>query len=159
MGTLLILSSRCTTSLILGGVQIPFEPILQRKIYKSALFLLLFGSAMSGSSLSRGQAAVPSGNQIQAHLAQAQRDLTANAPEHAISEFKAVLAIDKDNATALANLGALTYLQGDCARAVPYLQHALKLEPTFSKTKGLLAICQRMMGDPSAQSVLDSFVF
>jgi tetratricopeptide (TPR) repeat protein len=96
------------------------------------------------------------GLSVQAHLAQAQLDLSANSPAQAINQFKAVLAIDKNNATALANLGALTYLQGDCAGAVPYFQHALKLEPTFSKTKGLLAICETMMGDPSAQSLLEA---
>ena len=90
------------------------------------------------------------------HLEQAQRDLSANAPKLAAEEFRAVLKIDKGNATALANLGALAFVQGDCRAATSYFQEALKTAPMLSKAKGLLAICERRLGDPSAMLLLEN---
>jgi tetratricopeptide (TPR) repeat protein len=106
--------------------------------------------------LCAAQSNLTASEQIRMHLEQAQRSLSANAPELAIKEFRAVLEIDKGNATALANLGALAFVQGDCQTAASDFQEALKTAPMLSKAKGLLAICERRLGDPSAMSLLET---
>jgi tetratricopeptide (TPR) repeat protein len=94
--------------------------------------------------------------QIQIHLEQAQRDLNANTPQLAVKEFQAVLEIDGNNATALANLGALAFWQGDCRVAVSDFKEALEVAPALNKAKALLAICESRLGDASALSLLEA---
>lgn len=103
-----------------------------------------------------GQGTDPRAEQIQQHLSQAQSALSLNAPDKAAKEFEAILAIDKRNATALANLGALAFVRGDYRTAAADFQQALQTEPSLSKARALLAICKKRMADPSAQSLLEA---
>ena len=122
----------------------------------SAILALAF--ALVPSTVCEGQMDASAAAQVQMHLQQAENDLKANASDHAAKEFQAVLAIDPNNPTALANSGALEYLRGDCKAAVLDFRHALKNGPNLAKAKALLAICERRLGEPSAQLHLqDSF--
>jgi tetratricopeptide (TPR) repeat protein len=126
------------------------------KLCRSKALALLVAGLLSCPAICAVQSNLTANEQIQMHLEQAQRDLSANAPELAVKEFRAVLKIDKGNATALANLGALAFVQGDCQAATSYFQTALRTAPMLSKAKGLLAICERRLGDPSAMLLLET---
>ncbi len=94
--------------------------------------------------------------QIQTHARQAQQDLQSNRPDIAISEFKAILAIDPGNLDARGNLGVLEYFQGQYASAVPDLKSAVKLNPNLWKLQALLGMSEkRMGGNTDAQTDLE----
>jgi tetratricopeptide (TPR) repeat protein len=92
---------------------------------------------------------------IHDHLRQAGEYLKANDPDSAVKEFDAVLALDPKNAQAYANLGVIAFFQRDYQKAVPYLRKALAIDPSLTKTQGLLGICERRMGDPAARALLE----
>src|SRR5215475_10927890 len=99
-----------------------------------------------GSTAARSQQ-VGNRQQIAFHAQQAQQFLRANQPDHAIPEFRAIIALDPTNIDALGNLGVLLYFQGDYAHAIPELQAALKLNPNLSKIQALLGMAQKRTGD------------
>ncbi|MGB2655086.1 MAG: tetratricopeptide repeat protein [Candidatus Acidiferrum sp.] len=93
--------------------------------------------------------------QIQDHLQKAFEYLRTNDASSAIKEFDAVLELDPKNADANANLGVIAFFQRDYQGAAEYLRRALAVEPSLAKTQALLGICERRLGDPSAQSLLE----
>jgi len=104
--------------------------------------LLLFCSVpcCSQSSPSRQQ-------QIEAHLKQAQADISQNRPDLAISEFKAIVALDPKNVDARGNLGVLLFFQGQYVEAIPQLRAALRLQPNLAKIQALLGLAEKRTGD------------
>ncbi len=93
--------------------------------------------------------------QIHDHLQKAFEDLRANDASSAVKEFDAVLELDPKNADANANLGVIAFFQRDYQSAAEYLRRALAAEPSLAKTQALLGMCERRLGDPSAQSLLE----
>jgi Tfp pilus assembly protein PilF len=89
------------------------------------------------------------------HLQNAAADLKAKDPDAAAREFTAVLSLDPKNAEANANLGVMTFFRGDYKNAAQYLRTALATDPSLVKTEALLGICERKLGDPSAQALLE----
>jgi tetratricopeptide (TPR) repeat protein len=85
--------------------------------------------------------------QIQSNMRQAQGYLRTNRPDLAIGEFKAILALDPNNVTALGDLGTLLYFQGNYEEAATELRAALKIEPSLWKTETLLGMCEKRTGD------------
>ena len=85
--------------------------------------------------------------QIESNMRQAQEYLRANRPDLAVGEFKAILALDPNNVTALGDLGTLLYFQGDYEEAAAALRAALKIEPSLWKTETLLGMCEKRTGD------------
>jgi tetratricopeptide (TPR) repeat protein len=128
----------------------------RRKISEFACVGLLVLVAQAGPHPCAAQTTNSSSAQIQEHLRRAQSDLNANSAEKAAKEFEAILAIDKSNATALANLGALAFVRGDYRAAASDFQQALQSDPTLSKARALLAISEKRLADPSAQSLLET---
>jgi tetratricopeptide (TPR) repeat protein len=106
----------------------------------SALPLFYAVPCSSQSSPTRQQ-------QIESHLKQAQADISQNRPDLAISEFKAVVALDPQNVDARGNLGVLLYFQGQYAEAIPQLRAALKLQPNLAKIEALLGLAEKKTGD------------
>jgi len=92
---------------------------------------------------------------IHDHLRKAAEYLKANDRESAIRELFAVLVLDPGNAEANANLGVIAFFQGDYRSASKYLQDALATDPSLTKTRALLGICERRLGQPSAQVLLE----
>jgi tetratricopeptide (TPR) repeat protein len=132
---------------------------LQSTISKGVMFAIrALALALLPAIVCEGQMDASAGAEVQMHLQQAQNYLKANAPDQAAKEFHEILVIDPNNAMALANLGALEYLRGDCKAAVLDFRLALKSGPNLAKAKAMLAICERRQGDPSSLSHLqDSF--
>jgi tetratricopeptide (TPR) repeat protein len=104
---------------------------------------------LSSSSALRchSQSAPARQQQIESHLKQAQADLSQNRPDLAISEFKAIVALDPKNADARGNLGVLLFFQGQYAEAIPHLRAALKLQPNLPKIEALLGLAEKRTGD------------
>lgn len=94
--------------------------------------------------------------QVQSILQQAQAALKSNQPASAAAQFRQVLALDPSNVEAHANLGVIAFVQGDCPGAEPELARALKLAPSLVKAQALLAICEKRLGQPSAQASLEA---
>jgi len=92
---------------------------------------------------------------IHDHLRKAAEYLKAKDPNSAVKELEAVLALDPKNAEANANLGVVAFLQSDYRRASLYLRIALATDPSLTKTQALLGICERKLGQPSAQALLE----
>lgn len=85
--------------------------------------------------------------EIELHNRQAQSFLRESRPDLAIPEFRAIVAIDRNNVDALGNLGVLLFFQGNYADAVSPLRGALKLQPTLWKIQALLGMAEKRTGD------------
>src|ERR1035438_9436614 len=92
---------------------------------------------------------------IHDHLRKAAEYLKANDPTSAVKEFDAVLALDPKNAEAYANLGVIAFFKHDYKAASQYLRNALAIDPSLAKTQALLGICERRLGERSAQALLE----
>jgi tetratricopeptide (TPR) repeat protein len=93
--------------------------------------------------------------EVRQHLHKAAEYLHASDPNSAVRELKAVLALDPRNAEAYANLGVIAFFQRDYRNASEYLRKALAADPSLTKTRALLGICQKRLGDPAAQVSLE----
>jgi len=116
------------------------------------LALTLLASALGAVAAQTG--ASPSAA-IHDHLRKAGEYLKANDANSAVKEFNAVLALDPKNAEANANLGVIAFFQHDYQNASQYLRKALAADPSLAKTQALLGICERRLGQPSAQALLE----
>jgi len=103
-------------------------------------FFLCALQCVSQSTASRQQ-------QIESHSHQAQEFLKQNRPDLAIPEFRAIVALDPNNADARGNLGVLLFFENAYADAIPQLRAALKLRPTLWKIQALLGMAERRTGN------------
>jgi tetratricopeptide (TPR) repeat protein len=94
--------------------------------------------------------------QLKTHLQRGQVALKANQQEEAANEFRAALRLDPSNAEAHANLGALSFFHGDCKDAEFEFRSALKSAPSLTRAMALMAVCEKRLGEPSAQADLTS---
>jgi tetratricopeptide (TPR) repeat protein len=108
--------------------------------------LLPFSAAQAGSS----------GNALVQDMERGQAALKANDQAAAADAFRAALAIDPENVEAHANLGALDFLRGDCAGAMPHLRSALAARPSLVNAQGVIAMCEKRMGSAQARTDLES---
>lgn len=115
------------------------------------LLLVLIFSAFLGAA----QTAPSHAAEIHDRLQKAAGYLKANDPASAAKEFTAVLALDPKNAEANANLGVIAFFRGDYRPASQYLRVALAADPSLAKTEALLGICEKKLGDPAAQALLE----
>lgn len=105
-----------------------------------ALVLLVATSCYSQSVSSHQQ-------QVEEHSRKAQEYLRENKPDLAVPEFKAIVALEPNNADARGNLGVLLSFQGAYAEAIPQLRAALKLQPALWKIQALLGMAEKRTGD------------
>src|SRR6202789_885065 len=89
-------------------------------------------------------------------LERGHKALQANNQALATQEFQAALKLDPNNAEAHANLGVMAFFRGDCPGAEPEFQNALHSGPNLIKAQALLAICEKRLGQPSAQADLEN---
>jgi tetratricopeptide (TPR) repeat protein len=94
--------------------------------------------------------------ELESDLERGQAALKANNRPLAIEQFRAALKLDPDNVEAHANLGVMAFFHGDCRDAEEEFQSALRAAPTLTKAKALLSICEKHLGQPSAQADLES---
>ena len=88
--------------------------------------------------------------QIEAHARQAAEYLRQNQPDLAVSEFRAIVALDPNNVDARGNLGVVLFFEGSYADAIPELRTTLKMRPTLWKIQALLGIAEKRTGDINA---------
>jgi len=96
------------------------------------------------------------GSELAGDLERGQAALRANNQAVAAEEFRAALKIDPANAEAHANLGAIAFFHGDCPGAMRDLHSALASAPALVNAQGLIAICEKRMGEPGARADLES---
>jgi Tfp pilus assembly protein PilF len=110
-------------------------------------FAALLGAFLIFPALVLAQSGNDNAQQIQAHARQAQQDLQNKRPDLAISEFKAILALDPSNIDARGNAGVLEYFQGQYADAVRDLSATLTAKPDLWKIRALLGMSEKRNGD------------
>jgi Flp pilus assembly protein TadD len=94
--------------------------------------------------------------QLKTHLQRGQAALRAKQQEEAAIEFRAALKLDPANPEAHANLGVISFFHGDCNDAETEFRAALKAAPGLIQAKALTAVCEKRLGEPSAQADLIS---
>ncbi len=120
----------------------------------AGMAILLFVSDFSLAT-ARNQSSASIASQVQLHLERAQAALRVSDPATAAKEFLKVLALEPRNAEAYADLGVVSYLQGNYQQASKYLGRALAIDPSLVKTQALLGICEAKLGGSSAQVLLE----
>jgi tetratricopeptide (TPR) repeat protein len=99
---------------------------------------------------------IPANPELASDLQRGQAALKANDQALAAQQFRAALKLDPSNVEAHANLGVMAFFHGDCAAAEDEFHSALKTAPTLTKAEALFAICERRLGQPSAQADMES---
>jgi len=124
------------------------------RVFEQAAFLYILLTLALAPLV--GQTAVPEASQVRALVRQAQAALAAKDAETAREEFLAVLDLDPQNTEALVGLGVIAMSQGDFQSASKRLHKALAVRPSLTQAQALLGICERRLGDSSAQHLLET---
>ncbi len=107
-------------------------------------------------TLSYSQTSDKTQREIQSHLQRAQEALKVNDPDSAIREYQAALELDPKNIDARANLGVISFMQGQFADAADNFRQVVKLDPALWKVQALLGMCEKRLGHlTSARSWLE----
>ncbi len=107
----------------------------------------------------RSQVGTDRQQEVQAHAQKAQEALKSGNPRAADREFRAILALDPNNADARGNLGVIHFFQADWAGAAEQFRQVLKFQPNLWKAQALLGICEKRLGHPGeAQRLLEQSV-
>src|SRR6266700_2949997 len=106
--------------------------------------------------ISAAQSTPAKTSEIRVHLQRAQSALKANVPEVAVKEFRVILALDPKNVEAHTNLGVIAFSRGDYRGAESDFREALAVAPTLFKAQALLGICEKRLGEASAEALLES---
>jgi tetratricopeptide (TPR) repeat protein len=119
------------------------------------VFLALLISLASPASTFSAQATSPN-PQIQDHFQRAAADLKSKDLHSAVTEYDAILAIDPENAEAHSNRGAVRFVEGDCTSASEDFRIALVRDPSLSRARAMLGICEKRLGKPDAGALLEA---
>lgn len=95
-------------------------------------------------------------SELAADLQRAQAALKSNDQAAAAQQFRAALRLDPSNVEAHANLGVIAFFHGDCTTAEQQFRDALHAAPSLTKAQALMAVCERRLGQPSAQADMES---
>jgi tetratricopeptide (TPR) repeat protein len=97
--------------------------------------------------------------EIQVHAHEALEALKSGNSSAADRAFRAILALDPNNADARGNLGTIHFLQADWLGAAEQFRQVLKFQPNLWKAQALLGICEKRLGRPrEAQFLLEQSV-
>jgi tetratricopeptide (TPR) repeat protein len=94
--------------------------------------------------------------ELTADMQRAQAALKANNQAAAEEQFRAILKLDPANVEAHANLGVMAFFHGDCPAAEKEFHDALRAAPSLTKVQALLGVCEKRLGEPSAQADMAS---
>jgi tetratricopeptide (TPR) repeat protein len=126
-----------------------------RRILKSLVLLLLAGYLVPAPSSVFAQGSSKS-QELATDLQRAQEAIQTHNQAEAEEQFHAALKLDPSNVEAHANLGVMAFFRGDCPAAEKEFRSALKTAPSLTKVQALLAVCEKKLGEPSAQVDLAS---
>jgi tetratricopeptide (TPR) repeat protein len=115
-------------------------------------FLILPANKLAAHA---AQSVATDAGDVHQHLRKAFDDLKANDATSAVKEFEAVLALDPKNTDAYENLGVIAFVQRDYPKAEALLRKALAINPALVKPEALLGICEKRLGQSSAQALLE----
>jgi tetratricopeptide (TPR) repeat protein len=90
--------------------------------------------------------------ELAADLQRGQAALKTNNQAIAAEEFRAALKLDPLNVEAHANLGAIAFFHGDCPTAEKEFRGALHAAQSLLNAQALLAVCEKKLGEPSAEA-------
>jgi len=121
---------------------------------RGGLLVLVLALTANGRALAE-QSGTSRVDAIHDHLRKAAGYLKANDTNSAVKEFETVLSLDPGNLEANADLGVTAFFRGDYPRASEYLGKALAVEPSLVKAQALLGMCERRLGQRSAQARLE----
>jgi tetratricopeptide (TPR) repeat protein len=116
--------------------------------YTIAALILFAEAGFAHADASAQKAGIP------ARLESAQRALAAGDFSAAEREFHAILALDPANTSALANLGVVGFFRGDWAGAADRFRQVLKTQPRQYRSKAMLGLCERRLGNVPAAKLL-----
>jgi Tfp pilus assembly protein PilF len=125
-------------------------------LFRSQQFALMVSCVFAVQSLPLWAQTATANAELADDLQRGHVALQANNQALATQEFQAALKLDPDNAEAHANLGVMAFFRGDCPDAEPEFQSALHSGPNLIKAQALLAICEKRLGQPSAQADLEN---
>ncbi len=112
-------------------------------------------AALVTFATAQNQIATSKSRETARHLQRAEAALRSNDMDTASVEFRAVLASDPRNVEANANLGVIAFGKGELRAASEDFRKALAVQPSLTKAAALLGICEKRVGDPSAQKQLE----
>jgi tetratricopeptide (TPR) repeat protein len=146
------LSARSSRCLIARNM---FERFMCFLTIRTVGSCLLVWSCMTTSPSSLlAQTASPS-SELAADLQRAQAALKSNDQVTATQQFRAALRLDPANVEAHANLGVMAFFHDDCTAAEQEFHSVLSAAPSLIKAQALLAICERRLGQPSAEADME----
>jgi Tfp pilus assembly protein PilF len=126
-----------------------------RATIKLVVPALLAGGFVALSSFRSAAQTASASAELTADLQRAQTALKANDQATAAQQFQAVLKLDPSNVDAHANLGAIAFFHNNCAIAEPEFRSALRGAPSLIKARALLALCERRLGEPAAETDME----
>ncbi len=103
------------------------------------LFLSILAASASAPLGAQSSSAAQSREQLLAQ--QAQQAMAADHFDAAEAAYLELAKLEPNVAELYANLGAVYFQEGKFDAAIDALQHALRLKPSLTRTKSLLAIC------------------
>src|ERR1039457_3640549 len=95
----------------------------KQRTYLALVFIMVFLSTLSYSQTSDSRE-----REVRADLQRAQEALKVNDPDSAIREYRAALELDPKNIDARANLGVISFMQGQFADAAGNFRQVVKLD-------------------------------
>lgn len=128
--------------------------LFQTNVFKCVVFICVL-LVLSVATLV-GQTVGAGASQVRTHSRLAQSALAGKDLDTAEKEFLAVVALDPRNSEALVNLGVIAMSRGDFQGASLRLRNALEVRPSLLQAQALLGVCQRRLGNDSAQRLLES---
>ena len=126
-----------------------YQPSLGVYRFGAGALLLIALTVFPGRLLSQSSS---KSTELAADISIAQAALKANNQTLATKQFRAALTLDPTNVEAHANLGMLAFIHGDCPAAEKQFHDALHISPSLTKVQGLLGVCEKRLGQPSAQA-------
>lgn len=97
--------------------------------------------------------------QIQEHYLRAKNALSANQPEQAEKEFRAILELDPRNAEVYANLGVIAFKRGEYSHAKEAFSKAVTLKPGLYDAKAFWGMSELRLGETAKGESLILEVF
>ncbi len=111
----------------------------------------LFGLLISVAGFA---AQAPNRSEIQRHYQRAKEALQSRQQDVAENEFKEILRLDPQNASAHANLGVIAFARQDYAQAAQEFRAALKLQPSLWNAEAYLGMSEYRLGNGKAAKPL-----